>query len=314
LIPGTRFPASSVEEPPDAIDWKNQPEPKWSARWSCAIRDLVVSFAIEPAQLVPTVRTLFQHLEVEGAPAVDTRFEIRATSTNESALIQDGAEYMRASHAGAFKDSVHKAILEKLHPGTEWLALIHGGAVARRGVGIGLPAASGSGKSTLIAYLIKNGFEYLSDDLLPITAPEGLVLPWPLPFSVKSGSWDALFPLYPELAISPVFSTKGDTARLLTPPLAAWDQEPVALRYLVFPRYDASAAAELRALSPLSVLERLLRDNVWIGHPLSKTRVEAFLLWLRSIPAFALIYRDWSAATCCLQEMANGKVSADWKF
>ena len=218
-------------------------------------------------------------------------------------------EYMRASHAGAFKDSVHKAILETLHPGVEWFALIHGGGVARNGIGIGLPAASGSGKSTLIAYLIKNGFGYLSDDILPITAPEGLVLPWPLPFSVKSGSWDTLLPFYPELSLSPIFSTKGDKARLLTPSPAAWDQEPVALRYLVFPRYDASAAAGLQALSPLNVLARLLRDNVWIGHPLSKMRVEAFLLWLRRIPAFALSYRDLRAAAGCLDEIVAGKVS-----
>jgi Coenzyme PQQ synthesis protein D (PqqD) len=209
LIPGLCSPSHPIGGAPDSIDWERQPEPRWSARWTCVIRDLVVSFAIEPTQWVPAVRTLFERLEVGNAATPHTRLEIRATRGHESALIQDGVEYMRASHSGAFKDSIHRAVLEKLHPGAEWFALIHGGAVARNGIGIGLPATTGSGKSTLIAYLIKNGFGYLSDDLLPVTAPEGLVLPWPLPFSVKSGSWDMLLPLYPELASAPIFSTKG---------------------------------------------------------------------------------------------------------
>ena len=291
-----------------SIDWVAQSEPRWSACWTCLIRDLVVSFSIEPARLVSPVRMLLQHLEVENIDP-QTRFEIRAISQDGGVLIQDGIERMRASHPGAFKDSVHKAILETLHTGVEWLALIHGGALAFNRIGIGFPAPTGSGKSTLIAYLAKNGFKYFSDDILPITAPAGVILPWPLPLSIKSGSWEILLPLYPDLSRSPVFFTKGDRARLLKPCPTLWYQEPVPLRYLVFPHFNPTAPNGLQTIPPLEVFEQLIRENTWLGHPLDKRRIEAFLDWLRGIPAFALTYKNLPEAARCLEELLTSGAS-----
>src|SRR5689334_21394421 len=99
---------------------------------------------------------------------------------------------------------------------------MHAGAVARDGCAIGFPAPSGSGKTTLIAGLIARGFTYVSDDLVAVAAADGRVAPWPMPLSIKAGSWPLLEPLHPQLAEAPAILAGGRKARLLAPPDAPW--------------------------------------------------------------------------------------------
>lgn len=71
--------------------------------------------------------------------------------------------------------------------------LIHGGAVeSPSGIGVLVVGRSGAGKSTLVTALVRAGFGYLSDELIPIE-PDGTVRGHPRAISLKQGSW-AMFP------------------------------------------------------------------------------------------------------------------------
>jgi hypothetical protein len=289
-------------------DWNDAPEPEWAARWHLLIRGVGIELAVEDASLVDVVRRLFGDLETTAAGA-DVRIEVRITDSGESALLVDGIEQCRMVHPGSIKDSVHHAVRRKLWPELEWLALIHGGAVATAGRAILFPADSGSGKTTLIAYLVRHGFDYLADDTIALTEPDGALAPWPVPLSIKEGSWPVLMPLYPELAEGPSFRAKDQQARLLPPPRGDWDVRPMPVQAIIFPRYRPDAGAQLRRLEPLEAIQRLAEARFWPGNPMSPEKVRRFLDWLTRTPAFFLEYESLPDAAALVSRAVFGVVS-----
>jgi hypothetical protein len=235
------------------------------------------------------VRALFSHLETPGV-SPQTRMTIGKTPSGEFTLVEDDRERLRTDEPTLAVGALYVAVLERIRPGLQWFALMHGAALARNGHGLALIGSSGTGKSTLAAGLMGTGFDYLADDLVALSAPDAAVVPWPLPLSLKSGSMDILISQYPELARATRYRTKGVEARLLVPSAGVWDAEPVKLRTLVFPRFTAGAPPVLRRLSAFEALERLLTDRVWLGDPITEDRVTAFLAWLDETPAYAVSY------------------------
>ena len=257
------------------------------SEWICTIRGVAIAFSIA-SELAAPIRALFRHLETPAATA-QTRMEIRGVGS-EFAFCEDGRERLRSGDAAIVLGALYVAVIERIRPGIEWFALIHGAALARDGNGIALLGSSGSGKSTLAAALMRAGFDFLSDDIVPLAAPNTAIVPWPLPLSLKPGSIAALSPWFPELEDAPRYRTKGLEARTLIPPPQAWDLEPVGLKVLIFPRFVSGAAPGLTKLSPFEALERLLSDRVWLGDPIIEQRVTSFLSWLERTPAYAVTY------------------------
>ena len=258
------------------------------SEWISTIRGVVIAFRVA-AELPATVRALFGHLETPGAVA-QSRMTIAMTPAGEFALIEDETERLRTADPALAIGALFVAVLERVRPGNEWFALLHGAAIARNGHGVGLIGTSGSGKSTLAAGLMAAGFDYLADDLVALSMPARAIVPWPLPLSLKPGAMEALTSRYPDLDRATRYRTKGVEARLLLPPATVWDAEPVRLTTLVFPRFIAGAAPETRRLTPFEALERLLGDRAWLGDPIDEHRVRAFLAWLDATPAYALSY------------------------
>jgi hypothetical protein len=268
-----------------AVETAESPVPP--SEWVCTIRGVVIAFSVAAELQVPAY-ALFRPLETPAAKP-QVRMEIRRASSLFT-FHEDGRERLRSRDAAVVLGALHVAVLERLRPGIEWFALIHGAALARGAEGIALLGPSGSGKSTLAAALTRSGFDFLSDDIVPLAAPDAAIVPWPLPLSLKPGGVDALLTRIPELAAAPRYRTKGLEARTLVPPPQAWDAEPAKVRQLFFPRFCEGAAPEARKLSPFEALERLLSDRVWLGDPITEERVTSFLGWLDRTPAYALTY------------------------
>jgi hypothetical protein len=142
----------------------------------------------------------------------------------------------------------------------------------------------------LAAGLIAQGYDFLADDLVALSEPDGAIVPWPLPLSIKQGGLEVVGTHHPQLARAPSYRTKGVEARMLAAPPSAWDADPVPLRRLIFPHFSAGVQPQARRLSPFETIERLLNDRVWLGNPVTKQRMSAFLAWLQRTPAYALSY------------------------
>jgi hypothetical protein len=270
------------------VSWDQPPDSGWWAQWVCTIRGIPISFAVE-TELPGTFRLLFAHLETPAA-VPQTRLEIRTGPIGELLLIEDGRQRARTVDPAEAIGALFVAVLERTRANLKWFALIHGAALGRNAQGIALAGPSGSGKSTLAAGLIDVGYHFLSDDLIALSEPEGAIVPWPLPLSIKQGSVDIVAARHPQLARAPSYSTKGLEARMLLPPPEAWDADPVPLRRLVFPRFVAGQRPQAARLTPFEAIERLLTDRVWLGSPITEQRMSVFLAWLDRTPAYALSY------------------------
>ncbi|MDP1866509.1 MAG: PqqD family protein [Bradyrhizobium sp.] len=273
-------------------DWSQASRACWLDTTVYTVRGKVFSLASDASHSPAMIRSFLRHLETPKAEP-GLRLEVRQTADGSSALLMNGREQFRTRDGAQLIGGISQAILEYLHPGVEWLAMMHGGAVMREGVGVVFPATSGSGKTTLIAHLIaQERFTYLADDLIALAAPSGHVVPWPMPLSIKQGSWPLLSGSYPGLQNAPSYETTRGPARLLVSSSTDWNTDPVLVHRIVFPKYSAGTAAKMNQITAFEAIERLLGDRIWLGHPMTEPRVTAFLTWLNETPAYEITYGE----------------------
>ena len=284
-------------------DWSQAGTPAWAADAVYSVRNKVFSLSIELPGSVSWIRSFFQHLEIaEGE--IGLRLEIRQAANRVQALLVNGSEQFRTPDEAQLVGGVCQAILEYLHPDVEWLAMVHGAAIARGDAGLVFPAASGSGKTTLVAHLAaQDGFTYLADDLVVLAAPSGQIVPWPMPLSIKKGSWSLLSGSYPGLKDAPVYNTSRGEARLVIPSPSAWKTAPVPVHGIVFPGYVAGAVARLTRITAFEAIERLLNDRIWLGYPMTEQRIRAFLAWIDATPAYTLVHGNLADAARLLEDI-----------
>ena len=260
-------------------------ESAWATKWRCRFGDLVVEIAVEDPQQSELLGRRFEHFLTNSADP-SACVEVRK-SPDGGVVFVDGHEYARTYTVR----NVQRALLGLVWPSHPVCALIHAGAVALGDKVACFAGVSGSGKTTLIARLVSKGFTYLADDLAAVSAC-GRVLPWPMPMSVKLGSWDTLSESYPTLETAPIFEVKGTLARSLKPATDAWRLGPTKIQVIIFPRYLRGGATQLSRLTQLDALRCLIKAGFLIESPISTERAETVLQWLGTVPVYSLSYGD----------------------
>ncbi|SJM90414.1 PqqD family peptide modification chaperone [Crenothrix polyspora] len=173
----------------------------------------------------------------------------------------------------------------------DWLVALHAGAVSKDGTVIALSGIGGTGKSTLTAALLSRGFSYWGDDIILIEQDSLCAVPLPTPMTIKEGSWALLDGYYPNLRGLPTYQRLGRPTRYLPPPQSV-SSSKIPLAYLVFPRVSATEPAQLRPISQLEALQRLLAANSSLPQTLTPSTVNQLTRWLRTVPAFELVYHQ----------------------
>lgn len=127
--------------------------------------------------------------------------------------------------------------------------MIHGAVIEKDGRAALLPAPPGAGKSTLCAALVHRGWRLLSDELTLIRR-DGRAVPLPRPVSLKNASIGVIRGFEPSAVVSrEVRDTLKGTVAHMRPPgdAVARADETARPGWIVFPRYQAGAAASLQA-------------------------------------------------------------------
>jgi len=143
-----------------------------------------------------------------------------------------------------------------------WL-VIHAAVIERGGVAAILPAPPGSGKSTLCAALVNRGWRLLSDELTLVRLDDGLIDPLPRPVSLKNASIGIIRDYAPDAALTrPVADTvKGTVAHMrASGDSVARAAEAAAPAWIVFPKWQAGAAAELTPVARAPAHMRLAEN------------------------------------------------------
>jgi hypothetical protein len=248
------------------------------------------------AEVIAFLRPLF-HGRTNADDKADRSIRVTWPASDAIVSLDSRPRGFARSHEEAI-GAIYELLLEALHPNVEWLALFHASAVARDNAALLFPAPSGSGKSTLVTSLLRDRYDYLSDDLVGVSVGDHHVWPFPLGINLKHGS-RALVEIPHGFEAIEITMVRRD--RILAPPSDAWARPPVPLRAVVFPRYVAGSEPTLETLTAVDALTRLLADRIHLGDPLTARRISRFLRWVERMPFYALVYSDLARAEALIE-------------
>jgi hypothetical protein len=188
--------------------------------------------------------------------------------------------------------------------------LFHAAGLAWQGKGLVMPGEVGAGKTTLTVWLMAQGMDYLTDELVFVPHGADVIQTFPRPLNVKRTSRPALQAALPfdfEAHAAHILSTRHADlipAALLRPVQVS--EPPLGL--MIFPRYLPGGEFSLRPLSKaragLALMECLINARNLPGHGFSEVARLA-----QKAPAYQLNYADfgqikgrietWVKRKCC---------------
>ena len=183
------------------------------------------------------------------------------------------------------------------------LAVFHAGACGSSSKCILFPAGTQSGKTTLAAVLMKMGLTFYGDDSVLLERDTFSVPIMPFSLMIREGSWDVLYPRFPELRDAPIVSRYGQLIRFLSPAGMKQYGHCEEVGALVFVRYQPDAANEIETLDLLQTLLRLQQSGFWVAH--DEESIRAFLKWIQATASFTLIYSDVDEAASIIRRFAG---------
>lgn len=179
--------------------------------------------------------------------------------------------------------------------------VLHAGAISDGAQCLVFTAESGGGKTTLVASLVASGFQYVSDDQVPVAASGAHVLPFPTAVSVKPGSLTLpeLSDLIAETRAPGASPREGVT--FLHPPFAWPTAEPIPVRAVVLPTFDANGPNEITRLSFEDAMRAVLLAGAEVM--LEADRVRAFATLLAERPVVRLRYNTTAFAVSACRDL-----------
>jgi glycosyl transferase family 2 len=155
---------------------------------------------------------------------------------------------------------VMEAVVRGLVKNLTTAVALHAGAVAHNGRAALIAGPTGAGKSSLVAWLIANGFDYLSDEIALLRVGEGSVLGLPRALVLKPGSAGKVLALPTYQGVSSV--PAGEHVMLRPRCVQPQEAKPFPCGLIVFPRFEAEAELRLESLSPAQAALRLVGTNL----------------------------------------------------
>jgi hypothetical protein len=174
------------------------------------------------------------------------------------------------------------------------LLWFHAGAVADDAGAILFAGPGGSGKSTLVAHLYQQGWQYLSDDVMPLDLATGKILPFPQTPRVRQNTGE----LVPSdrLGEVPKFEVRLERDRVC--------REAVGVRAIVFAQYDPAISTQLSPCSPGTTALELLRNCInFLDH--KQIALEQVGKLVKQSSGVQLEFSDAKVAVDCLNDQLN---------
>ncbi|NJN99306.1 MAG: hypothetical protein HC875_37030 [Anaerolineales bacterium] len=171
--------------------------------------------------------------------------------------------------------------------------LFHAAALSWQGRGLILPGASGSGKSTLTAWLLSQGFDYLTDELVFVPWQTDSIQAFTRPINLKSPARFILSNIF-DFEKQAAGMLSSSYATLIPPalfyPAQTGSEAPLAL--IIFPRYQVDSSFELQPLSKaqagLTLMQTLINARNLPEHGFAEiTRL------VRQTPAYTMRYSSF---------------------
>ncbi len=249
---------------------------------------------------------LIAHAEAGFPPeTADLTFHLIAAG-DSYAFYRDGEEIVRDKSLVYVKNVALFEIFDALHPDRSWLAVFHGAVVKTKDRAVILSGLSGKGKSTLTAYLVQEGFTFLSDDLAILEAGNVGIMPTPYAISLKEDTWNVLSEDLPKLAAMKSYNIYGESLKFFAPANGKTGNrppDPVKKALLFFIGYEKGAGIRMEPLTPVDALRKIIGIGAWISH--REDHLRQLMEWLKITPAYNLTYPDLKSAGMKIREIVS---------
>jgi hypothetical protein len=187
----------------------------------------------------------------------------------------------------------------------------HAAAVAWQGRAVLMPGSSGAGKTTLTAHLVREGLQYLSDELCVVPDGSSDVVGLARPLGVKPGAWPTLEATLGTTGDSEVVSTNNGLLVRSTRLNASGAGGRTPLCAIIIPQRRPGYGVTLRPLSKgeasLALLANLVNARNLPDHGLAAVTQLA-----RRIPAFAAEYEDAAALVPLIRDVMQSLVASEF--
>ncbi len=185
----------------------------------------------------------------------------------------------------------------------EWMAVFHASGLSNGNQAILFTGESGSGKTTLCAVLMAQGYQLVSDDLVPVDARLQEAFCFPAALSIKEKALDLLLPTFPELNSADEFHypALNKTVRYLKPGNSlAEASKSWPCKAIVFVNYQLGSGLRLEKMPAYIAFQHLIPDS-WIS-PVAQN-AEKFLDWFLAMPCYQLTYSDTETMVAAINQL-----------
>ncbi|MEH6458137.1 MAG: hypothetical protein V7749_17540, partial [Cocleimonas sp.] len=251
------------------------------------------------------IEIIFNHLIIKDiTPLVD--YEIYIIKSEEEFLICLNDRVLEIAQSSShIPVMLHRAVTELACNHNEWIAILHAGGICYEDQAILFPSVGGSGKSTLTSALVKSGFAYLNDDVLPLLKNR-LITPIPVNMCIKSGSWAVLQKWYPEINDLEVYGRNNLQVKYLKPPSYDFKASAIHSRFLITPKYKPQHEnVALQKISTVEALSAIIEADSLIKKPLSKNNIKALVSWIEGIECYSLEYSNLDLAIEAIKNLVE---------
>ncbi len=256
--------------------------------------NLSLSYSARGERAERLLEFAFRHQHSERTTDPLHRMELSEEPSGELVVLQDG-------HPESRNPSDAATVLRLIERATYHFAdrcadgpVFHGGCVSHADQATLLVGGSGSGKTCLTTFLLTQGLDYLTDELIFISNPtenpacQGLARPLNLKNSARA--------LFPELTQHPE-ALVTSFGSLVLPDSALARQPGKVVRHarlarIIFPTYRASSAFGFAPL-PKAKAVLLLMQNLINARNLPEHGFRLVSALCQSVPAYTLQYSDF---------------------
>jgi hypothetical protein len=209
-------------------------------------RQVVV--ASDMPEVLAALETSFRRmLQLQTTPTA-VRLEVRRTP--HGYILQSGVNWVKSASLDHILSHLNSEVVLRLigvRPDLIWL---HAGAAACGDWAVLVCALSGRGKSTIIASLCDIGWQFLSDDVIPLEPNSRTVFPFPQTPMYRPHPGEEVPPERLHQLRKVEAAIKGDAVCRQAMPVAA----------VVLPHYDPREPNALTGCSPAAAAVELLRN------------------------------------------------------
>ncbi|PPQ28384.1 hypothetical protein CCR94_18080 [Rhodoblastus sphagnicola] len=163
--------------------------------------------------------------------------------------------------------------------------------------------APGAGKTTLALHLEAHGFGYVSDDVTLI-ALDGSAKGVPFAPTVKSGAWEIVGAIAPELTRAPIHC-RPDGKRVKYLPLRDVDSKSCPVGWVIFLDRRRRGAVKFRHVAAADAMRRIIEGSYSSQRRLSLAGFGALRRMLEGARAFELTYDSAAEAADAIARLCN---------